>query len=75
MAGLQQQGLIGNPNGTIAYSVQLNSANNPPSRVALGYMQADVQVQYLAVIKYFLINVQGGTSVQVQQNTPPQPFV
>ena len=64
---LQQQGLIGDPNGGAAYSVQVDAANNPASRVALGYMQADVKVKYLAVIEKFLINIEGGTSVQINK--------
>jgi hypothetical protein len=62
---LQQAGMIGDPNGGPAYSVTLNASNNPPSRVALGYMQVDVQVKYLAIIEKFLVNVEGGTSVQI----------
>ncbi len=63
---LQEQGLIGAPGGAIAYSVQVNAANNPPSRVALGYLQADVQVQYQSIIEFLLVNIQGGASVQIQ---------
>jgi hypothetical protein len=63
--GLQSQGMIGNSTGAIAYSVEVDAANNPQGRVQLGYMQADVKVQYLAVIEKFLINVEGGTSVQI----------
>ena len=68
-SNLQQQGMIGDPNGGPAYSVTLDASNNPASRVALGYMQADVQVKYLAVIEKFLINVEGGTSVQIVKQT------
>jgi uncharacterized protein len=64
---LQLQGMIGDPNGGAAYSVQIDANNNPSSRVALGYMQADVKVKYLAVIEKFLINVEGGTSVQINK--------
>jgi hypothetical protein len=45
--------------------VQLNAANNPPARVALGYMQVDVRITYLSVITVLLINVEGGQSVSV----------
>ncbi|MDB6104044.1 MAG: putative phage tail sheath protein [Gammaproteobacteria bacterium] len=62
---LQQQGLIGDPNGNPAYSIVLDKTNNPDSRVALGYMQADIQVKYLAVIEYLLLNVTGGQSVVI----------
>jgi hypothetical protein len=64
---LQAQGLIGAKGGPIAYSVQLDPNNNPQSRVALGYLQADVKVQYQSIIEKFLINVEGGTSVQIQR--------
>ena len=30
-------------------------------------MQADVKVKYLAVIEKFLINIEGGTSVQINK--------
>lgn len=69
LQGMAQQGMIGNAQGTVPYSVQINDANNPPSRVALGYMQADVKVQYLSVIEKFLINVEGGQSVQIDRQT------
>lgn len=70
--GLQQQNMIGNAQGTIPYSVQIDNSNNPQSRVALGYMQADVKVQYLSVIEKFLINVEGGQSVIInRQSTQP----
>ncbi len=65
--GLQNQGMIGNAQGTLPYSVQLDDANNIPSRVALGYMQADVKIQYLSVIEKFLINLEGGQSVQISR--------
>lgn len=47
------------------FSVQMNNANNPQSRVALGYLQADVRVTYLSVITKLLLNVEGGQSVRV----------
>ena len=62
---LEQQGQIGTADGSQAYSVVLDNSNNPPSRVALGYMQADVQVIYLSVIEKFLVNIEGGQSVQI----------
>lgn len=71
-AGLWDQGLIGNADGSIPFSVVLDSTNNLPSRVALGYMQADILVTYLSVIEKFLINVQGGQSVVINR-TSTQP--
>jgi hypothetical protein len=47
------------------FSVQLDNANNPAARVALGYMQIDVRVTYLSIITKLLINVEGGQSVSI----------
>jgi uncharacterized protein len=69
LANMEQQGMIGAVNGGAAFSVQIDASNNPMSRVALGYMQADVKVIYLSVIEKFLINVEGGQSVQVARNS------
>ncbi len=66
LATLEAQGMIGDPNGGAAFSVVLDSTNNPASRVALGYMQADVQVKDLAIVWFFLVNLEGGQSVTVQ---------
>lgn len=53
------------------FSVICDLSNNTPSRIALGYMQADVKVRYLGVVEKFLVNLEGGQSVQVarQQTT------
>ena len=59
--------MIGDVNGGPAYSVEIDKANNPDSRVALGYMQADVQVKYLSIIWFFLVNLEGGQTVTVVQ--------
>lgn len=69
LANMEQQGMIGAVNGGPAYSVQIDAANNPMSRVALGYMQADVKVVYLSIIEKFLINVEGGQSVQINRQS------
>ncbi len=65
LGNLQDQGMIGDPNGGPAFSVNISAANNPDSRVSLGYMQADVQVKYLNVVRFFLVNLQGGGSVTI----------
>lgn len=56
------------------FSVLCDQTNNPPSRVALGYMQADVKVRYLAVVEKFIINVEGGQTVTITrtQTAPAQ---
>lgn len=66
LSNLEQAGMIGDVNGGPAFSVQIDKNNNTDSRVALGYLQADVQVKYLSVVFDFLINLEGGQSVQIQ---------
>lgn len=66
-SNLQRQGMIGNVNlpSAPAWSVEIDAANNPFPQVALGYMQANVAVTYLSVVRYFLIDIQGGQTVSV----------
>lgn len=71
LQNLQGQGMIGDPNGGPAFSVEVDANNNPTSRISLGYLQADVQVKYLATVEKFLINVQGGSSVSVSKTPTP----
>lgn len=53
-----------------AFSVELDEANNPQSRVRLGFMQADVTVQLFNAIITFVINLDVGTaSIQSVQPT------
>jgi hypothetical protein len=65
LAGMDQQGMIGDVNGGPSFQVVLDSSNNPMNRVALGYQQADVKVIYLSIVEKFIVNVEGGTSVQI----------
>lgn len=51
------------------YSVVCDLSNNPLNRQALGYMQADVKVRYLSVVEYFIINLEGGQSVQINRQS------
>lgn len=67
LSNMQQQNMIGDVNGGPAYSVVLDASNNPSSRVALGYQQADVKIVYLSVVEYFIVNVEGGQSVSIQR--------
>lgn len=60
-----EAGLIGNSAGTIPYSVECDVNDNPQTREVLGWLQADVLVQYLNIAERFLINVTGGGSVQI----------
>lgn len=71
LTSLEDAEMIGDPNGGQAFSVKLDASNNPDARVALGYMVADVQVKYLNVVRYFLVNLEGGGSVSIAvSNTP-----
>lgn len=54
------EGRIGNVQGTVPYSVEMDSTN-----VAKGIQAARVQVQYLAVIEYFLVDLTGGQTVEI----------
>lgn len=66
-ANLQRVNMIGNVNAPTdpAWSVQIDASNNPFSQVALGYMQATVKVTYLSIVRYFLVNIEGGQTVTV----------
>jgi hypothetical protein len=71
LQNLAQLGMIGNVNGGPAFKVILDDTNNPFDRVALGYMQADVQVTLFSIIQQFVVNLQAGQSVNIQ-TLPPQ---
>ncbi len=73
LSNLWQNGYIGDPNNPSAppFSVQIDAKNNPSSQVALGYMQAYIKVKYLAVVRYFVVSLEGGASVSVQSSTAP----
>ena len=70
--GMLSQGLLGSTNGSLPFTVVCSNANNPSSRTSLGYVQADVQVQYQAINEKFIVNVEGGQTVQVTQQSMPQ---
>lgn len=70
--GLLQQGMLGDPTQTpVPFSVKCDTTNNPQNRTALGYVQADTQVQYAGINKFFLVNLQGGQTVTVTPATSP----
>lgn len=69
----QALGLFGTANGQgDAFRVVLDDSNNPQSLVALGYQFAYVQVTYFSVIRYFVINLEGGQTVQISASPPSQ---
>ncbi len=65
------QGLLGSPDGSLPFSVICDTTNNPSSRTGLGYVQSDAQVQYQAINERFIVNVEGGQTVQVSRQTLP----
>lgn len=69
-ANLEFLGMIGNVNGGPAYDVQIDAQNNPFSLVSLGYQFAYVQVTYLSVIRYFIIDLEGGQTVLIADQLP-----
>lgn len=69
-ANLEFLGMIGTADGKPSFKVQINDANNPFSLVSLGYQFAFCQVTYLSVIRYFIIDLQGGQTVQVSDQLP-----
>lgn len=70
LANMFQQGQLGSLDGkTVPYTVICDTTNNPPTRTALGYLQCDVVVQYQAINKFTIVNLQGGQTVTIT----PQP--
>ncbi len=65
------QGLLGSTDGSLPFSVVCDTSNNPASRTGLGYVQADTQVQYQGINEKFIVNLEGGQTVQVSQQTLP----
>ncbi|OYV30707.1 MAG: hypothetical protein B7Z81_14125 [Acidocella sp. 20-61-6] len=65
------QGLLGSSDGSLPFAVVCDGTNNPSSRTGLGYVQADCQIQYQAINEKFIVNVQGGQTVQVSRQSNP----
>ena len=65
------QGLLGSTDGSLPFSVICDISNNPSSRTDLGYVQSDAQVQYQAINEKFIVNIEGGQTVQVARQTLP----
>jgi hypothetical protein len=65
------QGLLGSTDGSLPFSVICDTSNNPASRTGLGYVQSDAQVQYQAINEFFVVNIEGGQTVQVQTQVLP----
>jgi len=63
----QVSGYIGDANQPtkVPFKITLDATNNPDNNVALGIMQALVQVKYLSIVRVFVIALQGGSTVSV----------
>ena len=71
MQNLLSQGILGSTDGTLPFSVICDTSNNPNSRTNLGYVQSDAQIQYQAINEKFIVNMEGGQTVQVNRQTLP----
>lgn len=71
LQNLLGQGILGSVNGQLPFSVICDASNNPLSRTSLGYVQSDAQVQYQGINEKFIVNVEGGQTVVVQQQVLP----
>ncbi|HET6183224.1 MAG TPA: phage tail protein [Acetobacteraceae bacterium] len=71
LQAMLSQGLLGSLDGSLPYSVVCDTSNNPSSRTGLGYVQADVQIQYQGINEKFIVNLEGGQTVQVSVQTLP----
>ena len=71
LQGMLGQGLLGSADGSLPFSVVCDTTNNPASRTGLGYVQSDAQVRYFAINEKFIVNMEGGQTVQVTRQTLP----
>jgi Bacteriophage tail sheath protein len=71
LQNMLNQGLLGSTDGSLPFSVICDLSNNPAIRTGLGYVQSDAQVQYQSINEKFIVNVEGGQTVQVSVQTLP----
>ena len=71
LQNMLSQGMLGSLDGSLPFSVICDTSNNPLSRTGLGYVQSDAQVQYQAINEKFIVNIEGGQTVQVQSQVLP----
>ncbi len=71
LQGMLTQGLLGSTDGSLPFSVICDASNNPLIRTGLGYVQSDAQIQYQAINEKFIVNMEGGQTVQVSRQTLP----
>ncbi len=71
LQNMLSQGLLGSTDGSLPFSVICDTSNNPLTCTGLGYVQSDAQVRYQAINEKFIVNIEGGQTVQVQSQTLP----
>ena len=71
LQNLLSQGVLGSTDGAAPFGVVCDTSNNPNSRTNLGYVQSDAQIQYQAINEKFIVNMEGGQTVQVSRQTLP----
>ena len=71
LQNLLSQGILGSTDGGLPFNVICDMSNNPNSRTSLGYVQSDAQIQYQAINEKFIVNMEGGQTVQVSRQTLP----
>jgi hypothetical protein len=69
LQGMLSQGMLGSTDGSLPFSVICDASNNPASRTGLGYVQSDAQIQYQAINEKFIVNIEGGQTVTVTQQS------
>jgi hypothetical protein len=72
LSGGPMIGDVNNPGSlSAAFKVTLDATNNPPTQVALGFMQCDVQVVLFSIIQYLVVNLDAAQNITIQA-LPPQ---
>jgi phage tail sheath protein FI len=71
LQNLFAQGVLGSLDGSTPYSVICDASNNPQSMTDLGFVTSNAQVQYQSINEKFIVNVEGGQTVVVQQQVLP----
>ena len=62
--------------GMIAsFALILDETNNTKITISRGYLNAEVKVEYLSVIRYFVVTLQGGQTVVTVAANPSQSFL
>jgi phage tail sheath protein FI len=69
LQGMLSQGMLGSTDSNLPFSVICDTSNNPANRTGLGYVQSDAQIQYQAINEKFIVNIEGGQTVTVTQQS------